>query len=44
MADDLAQIWLMTEVETIETIDVRRGGRSSTISAVGFPPHAQQNK
>lgn len=36
MADDLAQIWLMTEVETIETIDVQRGGRSSDDIGGGF--------
>lgn len=35
MVDSSAQIYLVTEVETTETVEVRRGGRDGTIDTGG---------
>jgi hypothetical protein len=36
MPDEAAQLWIVTEVETIETTEVTRGGRSSEDIGGGF--------
>jgi hypothetical protein len=38
MADEAAQLWLVTEVETTEAVEVRRGERSGTDIGGGFGP------
>ena len=38
MADETAQLWLVTEVETTEAIEVRRGERSGGDVGGGFGP------
>lgn len=42
MADETAQLWLITEVETTETTEVVRGGRGGEDTGGGFGPRVTE--